>query len=85
MPLKELNEVLDQFEGVEDVVWAQEEPRNMGPYGFMLMNWEASRTFRSATRRPYGAPAAGSSVRSKRRHQEVIDYVFDKTIDNQRK
>jgi 2-oxoglutarate dehydrogenase E1 component len=85
LPLKELNEVLAQFNGAEDIVWAQEEPRNMGPFGFMLMNWEALRTFRSATRRPYGAPAAGSSVRSKRRHQEVIDYVFDKTKDNQRK
>ena len=31
------------------------------------------------------APAAGSSTRSKRRHQEIIDFVFDKTKDNQRK
>jgi len=25
----------------------------------------------------YGAPAAGSAVRFQRRHQQVIDYVFD--------
>ena len=37
----------------------------------------------SASRRPYGAPAAGSSTRSKIRHQEVIDYVFDKNKNNQ--
>ena len=66
------------------MVWAQEEPRNMGAYSHMLMHLDEAKTFRAASRRPYGAPAAGSSVRSKKRHQEVIDYVFDKTKNNQR-
>lgn len=67
------------------MVWAQEEPRNMGAYSHMMMHIDASKTWRAATRRPYSAPAAGSSTRSKRRHQEVIDFVFDKTKDNQRR
>ena len=41
-----------------------------------LMHLEEAKTFRAATRRTYGAPAAGSSVRSKKRHQEVIDFRF---------
>jgi 2-oxoglutarate dehydrogenase E1 component len=49
------------------------------------MHLEEAKDFRAASRRPYGAPAAGSAVRSKIRHQEVIDYVFDKTKNNQRK
>ena len=50
----------------------------------MMMHIEEARTWRAATRRAYSAPAAGSAVRSKKRHQEVIDFVFDKTENNQR-
>ncbi|WP_452598009.1 2-oxoglutarate dehydrogenase E1 component [Pontimicrobium sp. MEBiC01747] len=84
LPKKEIRTILDKYKHVEDVVWAQEEPRNMGAYSHMLMHLEETRTFRAASRRPYGAPSAGSSTRSKKRHQEVIDYVFDKTKNNQR-
>ena len=84
LPAEEMREVLNKYAHVEDVVWAQEEPRNMGAYGFILMHFNEARSFRVASRRAYGAPAAGSSTRSKRRHQEVIDYVFDKTKDNQK-
>ena len=44
----------------------------------MLMHLDEAKTFRAASRRPYGAPAAGSSVRSKKRHQEVIDLFLIK-------
>jgi len=63
-------------------VWAQEEPRNMGAWSHLLMHYDEVHKLRVASRRFYASPAAGSSVRSKRRHQQVIDYVFDKTKDN---
>ena len=84
LPIEAIKNVLSKFKHVDDVVWAQEEPRNMGAYSHMLMNLDEARNFRLASRRPYGAPAAGSSVRSKKRHKEVIDYVFDKSKNNQR-
>mgnify|MGYP005988639027 FL=1 len=84
LPTEAIKNVLSKFKHVDDVVWAQEEPRNMGAYSHMLMNLDEARNFRLASRRPYGAPAAGSSVRSKKRHKEVIDYVFDKSKNNQR-
>ncbi|OUR94716.1 2-oxoglutarate dehydrogenase E1 component [Flavobacteriales bacterium 34_180_T64] len=84
LPDAAIKDVLKKYNNADDVVWAQEEPRNMGAYSYMLMHLEEAKTFRSATRRAYGAPAAGSSVRSKKRHQEVIDFVFDKTKNNQR-
>ena len=83
LPEKEIKAVLKKYNHADDIVWAQEEPRNMGAYSHMLMHLDEAKTFRAATRRPYGAPAAGSSVRSKKRHQEVIDFVFDKTKNNQ--
>ncbi|WP_452230877.1 2-oxoglutarate dehydrogenase E1 component [Lacinutrix sp. MEBiC02404] len=84
LPTEDIRKVLGKYTNADDIVWAQEEPRNMGAYSHMLMHLDEVKTFRAASRRPYGAPAAGSSVRSKKRHQEVIDFVFDKTKNNQR-
>ena len=84
LPSKAIEDTLKKYKNADDIVWAQEEPRNMGAYSHMLMHFEDAKNWRAATRRPYGAPAAGSSVRSKIRHQQVIDYVFDKNKNNQR-
>lgn len=84
LPIEDIRAVLSKYKNADDIVWAQEEPRNMGAYAHMMMQLDEARQWRAATRRPYSAPAAGSSTRSKRRHQEIIDYVFDKTKNNQR-
>ena len=73
---------MKKYNNADDVVWAQEEPRNMGAWGHLQMHFSDAQSFRVASRRFYASPAAGSAVRSKRRHQQVIDYVFDKTKDN---
>jgi 2-oxoglutarate dehydrogenase E1 component len=82
IPAKAMRKVIKKYNKVDEIVWAQEEPRNMGAWSHLLMHLEEAKTFRVASRRFYGAPAAGSAVRSKRRHSEVIEYVFDKTKDN---
>ena len=82
LPIKEIEKNLAQYPHAEDWVWAQEEPRNMGAWSYLLLQWDAARKFRPATRRYYGAPAAGSAVRFQRRHQQVLDYVFDSSQDN---
>lgn len=82
LPVGELRNVMKKYGSADDVVWAQEEPRNMGAWGHLLVHMEEAKRFRVASRRFYGAPAAGSTVRSQRRHAQVIEYVFDKTKDN---
>ena len=82
LPAKEIRAQLEHYNKVTDVVWAQEEPRNMGTWSHLLLHLPEAANFRPATRRFYGAPAAGSATRSAKRHQEVIDYVFDETKDN---
>ena len=82
LPVKEIQAVLSTYSNVKDIVWAQEEPRNMGAWSFLLLHLPQAVLFRPATRRYYGAPAAGSAVRFQRRHQQVIDYVFDPKQDN---
>lgn len=82
LPIKEIEQYMAQFPNTTDWVWAQEEPRNMGAWSYLLLQWKAATKFRPASRRYYGAPAAGSAMRFQRRHQQVIDYVFDPSQDN---
>ncbi len=71
-----IKEVIDRYPNVERYVWAQEEPRNMGYWSYMLERFDlvklecASEAYRSS-------PAAGSGARFKARHQAIIDKVFD--------
>ena len=82
LPEEQMKNVMAKYKNVDDYVWAQEEPRNMGAWSHLLMHFSEVQKFRVASRRFYAAPAAGSAVRSKKRHQQVIDYVFDKSKDN---
>ena len=82
LPQQEIQAQLKDYNNVEEVVWAQEEPRNMGAWGYLLLHLPEAQQMRPATRRFYGSPAAGSAVRFKNRHQQVIEYVFDATKDN---
>ncbi|MDC0080742.1 2-oxoglutarate dehydrogenase E1 component [Flavobacteriaceae bacterium] len=82
LPIVEINEVLEKYLKATDIVWAQEEPRNMGAWSHLLLHSEKFRGFRVASRRFYSSPSAGSSTRSKKGHNEVIDYVFSKNSSN---
>ena len=84
LPKKEIENILADYNHVSDVVWAQEEPRNMGAWSHLLLHLPAAQQFRVASRRFYGTPAAGSATRFKRRHQQVLDYVFDRSKNNMR-
>ena len=82
LPVAQMQGVMEKYSHVTDMVWAQEEPRNMGAWGHLMMHFPDANRLRVAARRIYASPAAGSPARSKMRHQQVIDYVFDITKDN---
>ena len=82
LPIVEINVVLEKYSNANDIVWAQEEPRNMGAWSHLLLHSDKFRDFRVASRRFYSSPSAGSSTRSKRRHNEVIEYIFDPSKNN---
>jgi len=82
LPVEKMKNIISKYENADDLVWAQEEPRNMGAWSHLMMHFSDASKFRVASRRFYASPAAGSAVRSKMRHQQVIDYVFDKTKNN---
>ena len=79
LPTDQLKAIIAQYPNADDYVWAQEEPKNMGAYSFMLMNFDLVK-WRLASLKAYAAPAAGSNTRDRRRHADAIRMVFDKNL-----
>ncbi|MEM9803283.1 MAG: multifunctional oxoglutarate decarboxylase/oxoglutarate dehydrogenase thiamine pyrophosphate-binding subunit/dihydrolipoyllysine-residue succinyltransferase subunit, partial [Planctomycetota bacterium] len=64
---------IDRFPNLKEVVWAQEEPRNMGAWSFVLQRfYDLGRTIRYAGRAESSSPATGSY----RRHGAEQEHVF---------
>ncbi|WP_213520886.1 2-oxoglutarate dehydrogenase E1 component [Nonlabens sp.] len=76
LPVEQMQEIIKKY-GSKDVVWAQEEPRNMGAYSHLMLHMPETRTWRVCSRSMYAAPASGSSTRSKRRQARIIEDVFN--------
>ena len=74
--LEKLQKAIDRYPNVVNYVWAQEEPRNMGAWSFMLERFDLVK-LNVCSRKYYAVPAAGSSTRFKKRHKAVIDSVFN--------
>ena len=85
LPVKLIISEIKKFSNAKDIVWAQEEPRNMGAWNHIQTYHPIAKNMRPATRRFYGSTASGSYTRFERRHNQVIEYVFDKTKNNFRK
>ncbi|MDH6601792.1 2-oxoglutarate dehydrogenase E1 component [Myroides gitamensis] len=79
LPIEQIKEVIASYPNADDFVWAQEEPKNMGAYGYMLMNFD-EKPLRYAGNKAYSAPASGSSTRSKKRFAYAIEKVFNKNL-----
>ena len=73
--LEKIQRVIDRYPAVKEYIWAQEEPRNMGAWSFMLERLELVK-LNVRSRKYYAVPAAGSNTRFKKRHKAVIDSVF---------
>jgi len=63
------------------VYWVQEEPRNMGPWRFMLESFQTilestRRVLRYAGRPEYASPAAGTTKRHAMEQAELVNDAF---------
>ncbi len=79
--LEKLQQVIDKYPTIKNYVWAQEEPENMGAWSFMLQRFRLVH-LEVASQPFYAVPAAGSAARFKRRHQRIIDKVFETSHTN---
>jgi 2-oxoglutarate dehydrogenase E1 component len=79
LPTEQLKAIIASYPNADDYVWAQEEPKNMGAYSYMLVNFNLV-PWRLASLKNYSAPASGSHTRDRRRHADAIRMVFDKNL-----
>lgn len=76
-PQKQLDKVLATYKKKTKVIWAQEEPENMGPWTYIAMELREM-NLDVVARNASAAPAAGSSTVHKRRLARLFDNLFDK-------
>ena len=79
-PADEIRQALAQFPAAQDVVWAQEEPRNMGAWLFMAPRLRAllggPRMPRYAGRDAAASPATGSHREHAKEQAALVAQVF---------
>ncbi len=82
-PAAQLTEVLSSYPAASDVCWVQEEPQNMGAWGFvdgrlwnLLESLGDGRRLRHATRAPSASPAAGQHVVHEQEHEQLMAEAF---------
>ena len=78
LPTEKILNQLKAYKDVKNIIWAQEEPINMGVWSYLLLNFKPARDFTVVARPVSSSPASGSSARSSKRHKKVIDKVFNK-------
>ena len=82
LPAERMREVIAKYAKAERYLWVQEEPRNMGAWQYIAMNfkdvdWEV------ISRPASGAPATGSSKRSSKQQQAIIEKAFAHSTTNE--
>ena len=74
LPEKQINAIIDKY-NPEQLIWAQEEPENMGAWSHILRNLRHL-PFEVVARSESAATASGSSKRSAKRQKTIIEQVF---------
>jgi 2-oxoglutarate dehydrogenase E1 component len=74
LPLNELRAELDRYPHAEELVWAQEEPANMGAWPRMALKLPEllGRKLQLVSLPPSSAPAAGSAKKHTETHKELV-------------
>lgn len=83
-PGTQLLKVIRSFSKLEQVIWAQEEPKNMGSYFFVApklqelfqKNFSNSLTFRYVGRSERSSPAIGTAQLHKQEQEEIVKGCF---------
>lgn len=77
LPAKQLDAIFKKYKGAE-VVWAQEEPANMGAWQHMIFNYCQSVPMKLVARKTSASPATGFKKRHDEEQKSVIDRAFAK-------
>lgn len=75
-PEEQLNAVAASYPNCKEFCWVQEEPENMGAWGFILRKWK-NINLTLISRHESGSPASGSIKRFQQRQNRIIDTLFN--------
>ena len=70
-----IRNILSKYKKIEKLVWAQEEPKNMGAWSYLLRNLRDI-PFHLVSRKESAATASGSSKDAMFRQNKIIEEVF---------
>lgn len=75
LPQKQLDAIAAKYKTAR-FIWVQEEPYNMGAYGYLKMNWKNIELF-GITRKASASPATGFMKAHVKEQLEIIDKAFE--------
>jgi 2-oxoglutarate dehydrogenase E1 component len=74
-PQEQFDAVIKKYSKAKSIVWAQEEPENMGAWSYLLRT-QRNVNFELISRSSSGSPATGSSKRHAIEQKKIIEQVF---------
>ena len=77
LPVEQVDAIVKKYARAERIRWVQEEPMNMGAWPYLLMNLTSAK-LECIARNASGAPATGSSKRSAKQQQWIIERAFER-------
>ena len=72
--LEKIQKVIDRYPNIEEYIWAQEEPANMGAWTYMF--WQMHQKLTLVSPVPSASTASGSNQIALQRQRETIERVF---------
>lgn len=75
-PKKQIDTIIKKYNGAKEIIWAQEEPENMGAYTYLLRMWK-SVNFKNISRNESASPATGSHKAHDKEQKELVERVFE--------
>ena len=71
--------IIERYKKVNRYIWAQEEPKNMGPWFHVCDHFRSVKLkIELISREESASPASGSSQRYNERQNTIINKVFNK-------
>lgn len=77
LPKDEIKALLTKYKNASKHIWTQEEPANMGAWGFLLQHFPEEVRLQRVSLNASAAPATGSSKRALSRQRAIIEQTFD--------
>lgn len=82
-PETQLKQVVERYPKAEAYFWVQEEPENMGPWGYLRRKFKLVRT-RLIARAESSSPATGISLHHQQEQQAIVDHAFGEALQHQK-